>query len=435
MTAFVIDSEKTPLMPCSSARARELLKKGKAAIFRYHPFTIILKERTGGEVQPIQYKVDPGSKTSGLALVAETEQHGKRVLWGANLQHRGHLIKDAMESRRSLRRGRRNRKLRYRPARFDNRRRPDGWLPPSLRSRVENIANFLKKLQRYVPITSISQESVRFDTQLMENPDIDGKEYQEGTLFGFELREYILEKWNRKCAYCGAENVKLQVEHIHPRSKGGSSSPRNLTLSCRPCNEKKDNLPLKEFLAKKPKVLESFLKMMKSNPSMRHVAAVNATRKALTASLADSGLPIELGTGGHTKFNRLNQEYQKDHWIDAACVGHSGTAVDLNKVTPITIRAIGRGDRRIHPLASQQSNKKPKSRKVISAYQTGDFAKLVNLKGKYKGTWVGRICSVDFSPKNPTLKMKTPKGIAGSVYTKGWKLLQKIDGFEYKLAS
>ena len=102
MTAFVIDSEKNPLMPTSSPRARKLLKAGKAAIFRFNPFTIILKERIGGDIQNIQFKVDPGSKTSGLALVSETDTRGKIALWGANLTHRGGTIKDALESRKVL---------------------------------------------------------------------------------------------------------------------------------------------------------------------------------------------------------------------------------------------------------------------------------------------------------------------------------------------
>src|SRR5262245_27970449 len=123
---LVIDKHKRPLMPCHPARARELLRKGKAAVFRRYPFTIILTEREGGATQPIAFKVDPGSKETGLALVADF-QRGRRLIWAALLEHRGQQIKAALESRRALRRNRRNRHTRYRPARFDNRRRAEGW--------------------------------------------------------------------------------------------------------------------------------------------------------------------------------------------------------------------------------------------------------------------------------------------------------------------
>ena len=435
MNAFVIDSEKNPLMPTSSARARKLLKAGKAAVFRLNPFTIILKERVGGDVQPVQFKVDPGSKTSGIALVSETDTRGKIALWGANLTHRGGAIKDALESRRSLRRARRGRKTRYRAPRFDNRRRSEGWLPPSLRSRVDNVTNYLKKLQKFVPITSISQEEVRFDTQLMENPEISGVEYQQGTLHGYEVREYVLEKWKRKCVYCDKTGVPLQLEHIEAKSKGGPDRPSNLTLSCGPCNQKKGAKPIEEFLSRKPDLLKKIKAEMKR--PLKDAAAVNSSRKRLKKELEAFGLPLETGTGGRTKFNRTQQGYQKDHWIDAVCVGVSGEAVDLNGVKPLEIKAMGRGGRQVlnNDKYGFPRKQAPKSKKVIGDFQTGDFVKLINKKGKYAGTWTGRIIGVDFSPKNPILKMKTPIGNAGIVWNKGFTLLQKVDGFNYSMAS
>jgi 5-methylcytosine-specific restriction endonuclease McrA len=69
---------------------------------------------------------------------------------------------------------------------------------------------------------------VRFDMQKLRHPDIEGKEYQQGTLAGFETREFLLEKWNRECAYCGAKGIQLQIEHIHPQARGGSNSITNL---------------------------------------------------------------------------------------------------------------------------------------------------------------------------------------------------------------
>jgi hypothetical protein len=167
---FVLDNQKKPLMPCSPARARKLLKAGKAAVYRLHPFTIILKYRQGGEVQPLELKFDPGSRTTGIALVGDFERQGRIVLWAANLIHRGQSIVKRLTDRRSLRRGRRHRKTRYRQARFNNRLHGKGWLPPSLRSRVENVVHWAKKLIDRCPVISLAVETVRFDTQKMQNP-------------------------------------------------------------------------------------------------------------------------------------------------------------------------------------------------------------------------------------------------------------------------
>ena len=142
---LVIDKTKKALMPCHPARARELLTSGKAAVYRRFPFTIILKEREGGDVQPVALKIDPGSKTTGLALVADFKS-GKQVVWGAELTHRGQSIRDALLSRSQQRRFRRQRHTRYRPSRFLNRAKPKGWLAPSLKSRLDNIWTWVVRL-------------------------------------------------------------------------------------------------------------------------------------------------------------------------------------------------------------------------------------------------------------------------------------------------
>jgi 5-methylcytosine-specific restriction endonuclease McrA len=256
---FVLSNTKKPLMPCHPARARELLRDRKAAVYRRIPFTIILKDRVDGDLQPLELKVDPGSKTTGISLVGEFKR-GRRVIFGANLSHRGQAVRDALESRRSLRRSRRARKTRYRAPRFLNRRRQRGWLPPSLRSRVDNVQSWGNKLISFSPLSAVAVETVRFDTQKMENPEISGVEYQQGELLGYEVREYLLEKWGRRCTYCGKDGVPLQVEHIHPRCLGGSNRVSNLTLACRPCNEKKGSHPIEDFLKGKKDLLGKIMK-------------------------------------------------------------------------------------------------------------------------------------------------------------------------------
>src|SRR5215469_90466 len=143
---FVLDTNKQPLDPVHPGRARMLLDSGKAAVFKRYPFTIILKAAiTDPEVHPLRLKIDPGSQTTGMALV----EHGAgAVVWAAELTHRGPTIKHALVERRAVRRGRRQRRMRYRPPRFQNRRRRTGWLPPSLESRVTNVQTWVKRLAR-----------------------------------------------------------------------------------------------------------------------------------------------------------------------------------------------------------------------------------------------------------------------------------------------
>ncbi|MEI6064223.1 MAG: RNA-guided endonuclease IscB, partial [Pseudanabaena sp. ELA748] len=282
---FVLDTNLKPLTPCTAGMARSLLSANKAAVFRQYPFTIILKKEVIANPEPIEIKIDAGSKTTGLALVQD-----EKVIFGAELSHRGQAIKNSLESRRSLRRGRRNRKTRYRQARFLNRTRAKGWLAPSLEHRVFTIMTWVGKFIKFAPIGSIVSELVRFDLQQIENPEISGIEYQQGELLGYEVREYLLEKWDRKCAYCGAENVPLQIEHIHPKSKGGSNRISNLCIACEPCNLKKGVQSITDFLAKKPDVLKKVVAQAKR--PLKDAAVVNSTRWALFNALKATGLPV-----------------------------------------------------------------------------------------------------------------------------------------------
>ncbi len=166
---FVLDTEKRPLNPVQPGLARRLLKSKKAAVFLRYPFTIILKVAVTATVESITLKLDPGSKTTGIALL-----QGEKVIFGTELTHRGQSVKASLESRRSLRRGRRNRHTRYRQARFLNRTRKEGWLAPSLQHRVETTLTWVNKLRRLAPIGLIVQELVRFDLQQLENPEISG---------------------------------------------------------------------------------------------------------------------------------------------------------------------------------------------------------------------------------------------------------------------
>jgi 5-methylcytosine-specific restriction endonuclease McrA len=418
---LVVDKHKQPLMPCQPARARELLKAGKAAVFRRYPFSIILKEREGGDTQPVHLKVDSGSRTSGMALVGEFKR-GCRCLWGAELHHRGQQIRNGLLSRRQLRRARRTRKTRYRAARFDNRRRTEGWLPPSLRSRVDNLTTWLNRLSRFVPITHIAQELVRFDTQLMQNPEISGVEYQQGELVGYEMREYLLEKFQRRCAYCNAMNTPLEVEHLIPKSRGGSNRVSNLTIACHDCNQRKGNQTAAEF--GHPTVQQ------RTKQPLKDAAAVNATRWRLYERFKASGLPVEVSTGGRTKYNRTRQGYPKTHWIDAACVGASGEQVYLAPGhAPLVIAANGRQSRQMCRLDKYGFPRtRAKAERVHFGFQTGDIVKAVMPQGKKQGIYIGRVAVRSSGSFNITTHISTVQG----VHYRHCTILHKSDSYSYE---
>jgi 5-methylcytosine-specific restriction endonuclease McrA len=417
---LVVDKNKQPLMPCHPARAKILLKRGKAAVFRKYPFTIILKEREGGDIQPIQVKIDPGSKTTGIALVADFKQ-GKRVIWAAELTHRGQQIRNALLSRRQIRRSRRKRNTRYRQPRFLNRRRKAGWLPPSLQSRVDNSCTWVKRLHRFSPITALSMELVRFDTQKLQNPEISGIEYQQGTLQGYEVREYLLEKWGRKCAYCGKEHVPLYVEHIDSKARGGSNRVSNLAIACQPCNLKKGTMNAAEFGY--PEI------QIQAKLPMKDTAAVNTTRYALLEQLKLTALPLETGTGGQTKFNRCQQSYSKAHWLDAACVGNSGTAVFVHPaLQPLYIVAVGRQSRQMcHVDKYGFPRTSAKQSRRVHDFQTGDMVKAIVTSGKKIGTYRGRVAVRASGSFNITTKHETVQGIHYTYCTPQ----HKSDGYAY----
>ena len=381
---FVLDTNRKPLTPCKPGVARSLLKAGKASVFRRYPFTIILNKEVDANPEPLELKLDPGSKVTGIAL-----KQGNHIIFAAELQHRGQQIKEALLSRRQLRRSRRNRKTRYRPARFLNRTRPEGWLAPSWQHRVDTLMTWVHRFRRLAPVGRITQELVRFDLQLMENPEISGVEYQQGELQGYEVREYLLEKWGRTCAYCGAQNVPLEVEQIQPRSKGGSDRVSNLTMACHSCNQAKGNGDIRDFLSGQPDVLSRLLRQAKS--PLKDAAAVNSTRWALFKALKATGLPVTTGTGGQTKFNRLRLNLPKAHWLDAACVGPV-ESLEVLTSKPLLILAKGHGTRQMCGTNKYGFPNRHRSRRQIhKGFQTGDMVTATVTAGKKIGSYLGRV--------------------------------------------
>ena len=435
---FVLDKRKRPLMPCSEKRARLLLAGRRARVHRRVPFAIRLVDRKVEDcaLQPVRLKLDPGSKTTGVALVREEERIDRKsgeiqriahVLWMGELEHRGQRIRDELGARRAFRRRRRTANRRHRAPRFNNRVRPEGWLAPSLRHRVETTTVWVARLQRWAPVTAISMELVRFDTQAMENPEIEGVQYQQGALAGYEVREYVLEKCQRKCAYCDAEHVPLEIEHIVPKSKGGSDRVSNLTLACRPCNQRKGSQAIEEFLARDSQRLKRILAQAKA--PLRDAAAVNSTRWSLFEALKATGLPVETSSGGRTKWNRARLGIPKAHALDAACVGHIDQIESWDRPA-LGIKATGRGSYRRTQLTRHGFPRGYLMRcKRVRGFQTGDLVEAKVPAGKNTGAHIGRVAvrakgSFDLS--------STAGALFKDISYRHCRLLQRADGYAYQ---
>ncbi|WP_066305345.1 RNA-guided endonuclease IscB [Bacillus sp. FJAT-29814] len=434
---FVLNANKQPLNPCHPAKARRLLKKGKAVVHKKFPFTIRLKDRKDISLnqQTYRIKMDVGSKITGISIMKKNE-----VVFLAELHHKTD-IKQKLEARRSYRKSRRNRKTRYRQARFLNRKRSEGWLPPSLQSRVDNVISWTNRLKKLIPLTDISLELVKFDTQRMMNPEISGLEYQKGTLQGYEVREYLLEKFGWQCAYCGTKDAPLEIEHVYPKSRGGSDRVSNLTLACREFNEEKDTLTLDEWaiqlIKKKDKrskrILSSFdpIKKQLQKP-LKDTAVVNSTRWKLYQMLLTTDLKVECGTGARTKMQRIQHEFPKEHYYDAVCIGESTPSTPIHFKTNyvLQIKAKGRGSRYRSGTDKYGFPIRQLPRvKMIHGFMSGDMVKAIVQRGKYLGTWFGQIAMR--SSGYVDIKDMTGKRIAQGIQVKCCQLVQRFDGYCY----
>ncbi|MEC5216802.1 5-methylcytosine-specific restriction endonuclease McrA [Actimicrobium sp. GrIS 1.19] len=436
MSVFVVDRNQRPLMPCSEKRARKLLAAGRARVHRLIPFCIRIVDLgvAGCTLQPIRLKLDPGSKATGIALVRERvaldAATGEVVVTAHvlnlfELLHRGRQISEALTARRNMRRRRRG-NLRYREPRFLNRgNKTCGWLAPSLQHRIDTTMTWVTRFRRWAPVTAISQELVRFDMQRMEYPEISGVEYQHGTLFGYEVREYLLEKWARKCAYCDAKDVALNIDHVHAKARGGSDRVSNLTLACVPCNNKKAARDINEFLTRDPSRLARIT--AQSKRPLLDAAAVNTTRWALCHALKSTGLPVLTGSGGLTKYNRSRLAMPKTHALDAACVGAVDTVVGWDRPT-ISIKCTGRGSYQRTRLDGYGFPRGYLMRqKSVHGFRTGDMATAIVTKGIKLGTYPGRVAVRNTGNFN----IQTQQCVVQGISHKHCKIIQRADGYGY----
>ncbi|WP_344601803.1 RNA-guided endonuclease IscB [Streptomyces glaucus] len=437
---LVLSKDGQPLMPCHPARARALMSGGRAVVARHAPFTIRLKDRTraGSEVDGVQLRIDPGSRGTGLVLTDDKEEAGpqgttvmvRRGLVSVELRHRGDRIRLRMRQRAGYRRRRRSANRRYRAPRSANRLRPAGWLPPSQRHRIDTTLSVAARLCRYAPVTEIHVERVAFDIHsIVAGRPLTAAEYRQGTLAGTETRAYLHAKWNRGCAYCGITGVPLNIDHLTPRSRGGSNRLSNLVLACVPCNQAKNNRPVEVFLADRRDRLATILQQVRA--PLHDAAAMNATRRQLTAALGALGRPVQAWSGGRTRWNRSAMGLAKTHTLDALCVGRldheNGDAIVRVPLRVLVAEATGRGSyaRTTPDRFGFPRLRRPRTKQHFG-YVTGDLVRAAVPTGKWTGTWTGRV-----SVRARGQHGLTTRAGRFSVSHRHLRLLQRADGYGY----
>ena len=418
---LVIDKRKQPCNTISAAYARILLFNKQAVIHKRFPFTIrlrndnaVLKDRN------YTVKFDPGSRTTGVAITDDKDS----VIMLAEIEHRGHTIKRNLDSRRAIRRFRRQRKTRYREARFQNRTRPEGWLAPSVKSRADNVINFIKKYKKFINVNKVMIENVSFDTaQMSSDNSLVGIDYQQGNLYNKNLREFVFNKTKGRCSYCGAQAT--EIDHIIARSNGGTNSTFNLTPACRLCNEKKSNLSLKEF----GKLMNKDYSHLEPKKLPKDAAIVQSARNYMVKEITKIIPDTTTHDAWLTKYNRDQLGLPKQHYYDALSVGEIPTKLKFLTDKVLQISAKGRGSRQMcsmdkfgFPRTSAKSSKKS-----VKGFQTGDIVKAVVPFGSKAGEYLGRVVV----RSRGFFDIKTNKETIQGIGYKYCHIVQRSDGYSY----
>ena len=298
---YVLNIEGKPLMPCTEAKARKLLKQEKAKIVKYEPFIIQLLFECDNITQDITLGVDAGSKYIGLSATTN-----KLELYSAEVEMRTDIVK-LLATRKNYRNNRRSRKTRYRQARFLNRKKDKGWLAPSIHNKINTHLRMIENIHKILPITKIIVEVASFDIQKIKNPEISGKEYQEGEQLNFwNVREYVLFRDGHRChGKSGCKNKILNIHHIESRKTGGNT-PNNLITLCQECHSNYHQGKLKLNF--------------KRGKSFKDTTFMGIMRWSFYNKLKELYKNVNLTYGYITKNTRILNNLPKSHRIDALCI-------------------------------------------------------------------------------------------------------------------
>ena len=406
---YVLSKTGQPLMPTENhAKVRVLLKQQKARVITNCPFTIQLMYKSTTYTQDITLGVDAGSKHIGLSATTD-----KKVLFESDVTIRNDIV-DLLAARRALRRARRNRKTRYRKARFNNRRRNDGWLAPSIRQKVGSHMTVVDKVCKLLPITNIVVEVASFDIQKIKNPDTSGTDYQQGEQLGFwNIREYVLFRDGHKCQCCHGKSKDpiLNVHHIESRRTGGNA-PNNLITLCETCHKgyHKGTVIL-------PKTIHRGMRF-------RDAAFMGIMRWAFYNKLkelyASQNIPISMTYGYITKNTRIKHELPKEHFIDARCISGHPNAAPSNEV--FYQKKVRCHNRQIHKLTINKGGIRKRNQAV---YEVKGFRLYDTV------LWKGQKCFIFGRRSTGRMDLRLIDGthINASAGYKNLKLLRKRSNY------
>ncbi len=358
MRVFVKNKRNQSLMPCKPQRARLLLKQGKAKIIDYKPFTIQLLYATGETTQQIKVGIDSGAKYIGFAITS-----GNKVFGKGTIELRDDVSK-LLTARRTYRRSRRNRKTRYRKPRFENRAKPEGWLPPSIQSRIDNTINWINKIANALPAPEITVEVGKFDAAKLKNPDIQGKEYQNGEAFGFwNTRYYIFARDNYTCQICKKKGGILQTHHIIPKRNGGTDKADNLVTVHIGCHADFHKGRVQRGAIARSTAQRLPRHTFKKPKQYRETVFMNVLRRRIFKQVNAEGqrsadTACEITYGSYTKIARDTLALDKSHYNDAIAIAGIKT-IKSNPNAVLYIKQFRKKKRSLHEAIPRKGRKIP----------------------------------------------------------------------------
>jgi hypothetical protein len=373
-------------MPCSPRKTRILLKEGRAKAIKNHPLVIQLTQATGEQIQKCSLGIDSGAKNVGFSVITDK----KEIVTGELILDQ--KTSERLTEKRMYRRNRRN-KLWYRKPRFNNRKKSDGWLPPSIQRKFNTHISLINKLKKLLPIKMVTVEVGNFDIQKINNPEIEGSGYQQGDMFGYQnMRSFIMARESSKCQLCGKKSSKnnwFHIHHIVSRSNGGTNSQKNLALLHKKCHDKLHN--------------KGLYNLLKKNKTYKEATFMNIIK----SKFQEFGFNLMYGYKTYIKRSILKLE--KTHYNDAFIIAGGNKQ---GKVTPITLKQKHKNNR---SLQLNRKGFKPSIRSRRYPIQPYDLITVEGnkyvVKGSFNlGTWVSCI------NKNFNIKKLSQVFHTGSIY-------------------
>jgi len=402
LRVYVKNLRGEALMPTTPQKARKLIKENKAKIVNYTPFTIQLLYATGETTQPVSIGIDLGAKHIGVAIQSEN-----KVISKGEIELRDD-VKSLMETRKIYRRSRRNRKTRYRKPRFNNRKRPDNWLPPSIQSRIDNTFMWIDRFMGLVPNPILNIEVGKFDVQKMINPDIKGKEYQEGSSYGYyDTRYYVFARDKYTCQVCKKKGKILQTHHIIYKSRGGTDRANNLITVCTDCHNYKNH--------QEGEVLYKWMVDKKKVPSYKETPFMNIIRKRVFKRYPNANITY----GSITTPKRKELGLDKTHYNDALVI--SGVEEGfIDNIRIFKIKQFRKKKRSLHEATARKGRKEPnttqkrneKNTKYQNGFYLNDKVRVFGKVGFISGFCNGGCYVKDINDNYITIPEKTYKQVS-----------------------